>query len=112
MAAIGVVQRQLEAYNARDLAAFVAEYSDAVEIFRMPSAVAVITGKAQLADFYEHHRFNHPKLRAQVVNRMLLGGKVIDHERIWGLADIPIETVVVYHVVADLIATVWFFTSD
>jgi hypothetical protein len=112
MTAIEVVQRQLEAYNARDLAAFVAEYSDTVAIFRMPSVAAVITGKAQLAAFYAHHRFNHPKLRAQVVNRMLLGRKVIDHERIWGLADTPIETVAVYQVVADLIATVWFFASD
>lgn len=112
MAAIDVVQRQLEAYNAHDLAGFVAEYSDAVEIFRMPSAMASITGKAQLADFYAKHRFNNTKLRAHVVNRMLLGSKVIDHERIWGLADIPIETVAVYQVVAGLIATVWFFGSD
>jgi hypothetical protein len=33
MSAIEVVQRQLDAYNAHDLAGFIAAYSDAVEVF-------------------------------------------------------------------------------
>ena len=56
-----VVQRQLDAYNAHDLAAFVAAYSDAVQIFRMPATQPAITGKAQLAAFYATHRFNVPR---------------------------------------------------
>jgi hypothetical protein len=112
MSAIEVVQRQFDAYNAHDLAAFVAEYSDAIEVFRMPSALPVITGKAQFADFYATNRFNNPALRAEVVNRMILGSKVVDHERIWGLGAAPIEAVAVYRVVDDLIATTWFFYPE
>jgi hypothetical protein len=112
MSAIDVVQRQFDAYNAHDLARFVAAYSDAVEVLRMPSAVPTITGKAQFAEFYATHRFNIPALRAEVINRILLGSKVVDHERIWGLGEAPIEAVAVYRVVDDLIATVWFFYPD
>jgi hypothetical protein len=112
MSAIEVVQRQLDAYNAHDLAGFTAAYSDAVEVFRMPSAAPAIAGKAQFAEFYASHRFNIPELKAEVLNRMLLGGKIVDHERIWGLGAAPIEAVAVYRVVDDLIDTVWFFYPD
>src|SRR5664279_5087379 len=112
MSAIDIVQRQLDAYNAHDLAAFIAVYSDDIEVFRLPSSVPSISGKMQFADFYANHRFNNPQLKAQLVNRMLLGGKVVDHERIWGLGDAPIEAVAVYHVVDDLISTVWFFSPE
>jgi len=112
MSAIEVVQRQLDAYNAHDMAALVAAYSNTIEVFRVPSALPAITGKAQFADFYATHRFNIPALRAEVVNRMTLGSKVVDHERIWGLGAAPIEAVAVYRVVDDLIATAWFFYPE
>jgi hypothetical protein len=112
MSAIEVVQRQLDAYNAHDLAGFVAAYSDAVQIFRLPSTQPAIAGKSQLADFYATRRCNVPGLRAEVVNRMIMGNKVVDHEHIRGLGDAQVEPVAVYQVVDDLIANVWFFSPD
>lgn len=112
MSTTEVVQRQLEAYNAHDLGGFVAAYSDAVEVFRMPSAAPAIVGKAQFVEFYATRRFNIPELRAEVLDRIVLGSKVVDHERIWGLGEAPVEAVEVYHVIDDLIATVWFFYPD
>ena len=81
MNAVTVVQRQLEAYNARDLELFVAEYSDAVEIFRPPAVPPAISGKAQLSEFYRTQRFSLPSLKADILNRIVLGNRVIDHER-------------------------------
>ena len=43
---------------------------------------------------------------------MVLGNKVIDHERVAGIKDVPIEAVAVYEVAADLIRTVWFFYPE
>lgn len=34
--------------------------------------------------------FNLPRLRAEIVNRIVLGDRVIDHERVWGVRDTPI----------------------
>ena len=112
MPAADLVQRQLDAYNAHDLAAFVAAYSDSVQIFRMPATQPAITGKAQLAAFYATHRFNVPGLHAELVNRMVVGNKVVDHERIRGLSNAVMEAVAVYQVVDELIANVWFFSPD
>ena len=112
MNAVDVVQRQLEAYNARDLQRFVATYSDAVQVFRPPAREPVITGKAALADFYATQRFNLPALRADLVNRIVMGDKVIDHERIFGVREEPFEASAVYEVSGDLIQAVWFFQGE
>jgi hypothetical protein len=112
MSAVDVVQRQVEAYNARDLDRFVSAYSETIAIFRMPSTEPIISGKVELAKFYSTQRFNLPGLHAEIVNRIALGNKVVDHERIWGVRDTPLEIAAVYEVVGELIERVWFFPSE
>jgi hypothetical protein len=107
------VQRQLDAYNARDLPRFLAEYSDDVLHFRPPAAQPVIAGKAAMAEHYATKRFNLPGLHAALVNRMVLGNKVIDHERITGIGDAPVDAAVAFEVNHQgLICRVWYFGSD
>ena len=107
-----VVQRQLEAYNAHDLQAFVATYSDDVAIYRIPQTTPVISGKAKLLEFYRDSRFNLAKLHAEILHRSVLGNKVIDHERIIGLRAEPVEAVAAYIVSDGLIRAVWLFYSE
>lgn len=107
--AVAVVDRQLEAYNAHDLAAFVACYAEDVRLFRLPATQPALSGRPALEDFYRTRRFGQPDLHADVVNRMVLGDKVIDHERITGLEPGRlIEAVAVYEVSDGLIRNVWF----
>jgi hypothetical protein len=112
MSPVDVVQRQVEAYNDRDLSRFVSTFSETISIFRMPSAQPSISGRTQLAEFYSTQRFNLPGLRAEIVNRIVLGDKVIDHERIWGLRDTPMEVAAIYQVVGELIERAWFFSPE
>jgi hypothetical protein len=112
MSAVDVVQRQVEAYNDRDLDRFVSAYSETIAIFRMPSTEPIISGKVELAKFYSTQRFNLPGLHAEIVNRIVLGNKVIDHERILGVRDTPIEIAAVYEMIGELIERVWFFPSE
>ena len=77
----------------------------------MPSTVP-ISGKLELARFYSTERFNLPGLRAEIMNRISLGNKVIDHERIRGVRDTPMEIAAVYEVVGELIERVWFFPPE
>lgn len=105
------VQRQLEAYNDRNLPRFVAEYSDDVRVFRPPATEPFISGKAALSAHYAAHRFNVPNLHAELVGRLVLGNKVIDHERITGVGDGIMEVAAVYEIVDDRIQTVWFFSA-
>jgi hypothetical protein len=107
--AVDVVQRQVEAYNRRDLEAFAATYRDDVQIFRMPSTTPAMTGRAALREFYASRRFNLPALHAEIIQRIVVGNKVIDHERVTGVEAQPFEAVAVYEVIEGAIATVWFF---
>ncbi|HEY8973254.1 MAG TPA: nuclear transport factor 2 family protein [Burkholderiaceae bacterium] len=103
------VQRQLEAYNARDLARFVAEYSDDVQVYKPPAAKPVLSGKAAFAAHYASNRFNLPGLHATVVARMVSGNTVVDHEHVAGLKDGIVEAIAVYRVDGGRITTVWFY---
>ena len=107
-----LVQRQLDVYNARDLQAFIACYSDDVQVYRPPAADAAMTGSAALAAFYAEHRSNLPHLHAELLNRMVLGNKVVDHERVSGVREQPVEAAFDYEADGAQIRRVWFFNAD
>ncbi|MCL1091222.1 nuclear transport factor 2 family protein [Shewanella profunda] len=107
-----LVQAQLEAYNQRDLATFVAQFSDEVCIYRPPATEPVIQGKAAFSDFYQNERFNLPNLHAEIVSRMVVGNKVVDHERISGIKEHPFEVMMVFEVSDGLIQNMWSFATS
>jgi hypothetical protein len=107
-----VVQRQLDAYNARDLERFVREYTEDVVVYRMPDPNPVIVGRDALAAYYRENRFNLPGLHATLVKRMVIGNKVIDQEHIVGVGDAPIDAAVVFEVTGRGISTVWMFRGE
>lgn len=75
-----VVQSQLDAYNARNMDAFLATYADDAEIFNFP-ATSATKGKEEIRKRYAL-RFVDPTLHAVIVKRIVLGNIVIDHERV------------------------------
>ena len=115
-----LVPEQLDGYHARDLARFVACYADDVQLFSPPAAEPAMLGKAALSAHYAAKRFNLPQLHAELVNRMVLGNKVVDHERISGVRAEPFDAGVVFEVKFEaefgvnsaLISKVWFFSAD
>lgn len=75
-----VVQRQLNAYNARDIKAFMDTYHDDIELYNFP---AVLTGKGMASiKAYESFFTNTPNLYCEIEKRIVIGNKVIDHEKV------------------------------
>lgn len=109
MSASQPVQAQLEAYNAHDIEAFLACFSEQFKAYRMPTETPSLVGKEALRTFYAEHRFNNPLLKAELLSRTVLGNKVFDHERIHGLSPEPLESVAVFEVEEGLISTAWFY---
>ncbi|WP_323121271.1 nuclear transport factor 2 family protein [Burkholderia alba] len=107
-----VVNRQLDAYNARDVEAFAATYADDACIYRMPHCDLRFRGKAQIIEHYGGKTFKNPGLHAQILGRLVIGNKVVDHERAVGVRPEPFEVMVVYEVHDGLIQTVWFYEPD
>ncbi len=106
---VAVVQRQLDAYNAHDLDAFMATYRDDAKVWRVPATAPALDGAHAIRAYYRDHRFNLPTLHADLVARTASGHKVVDHERVTGLGDGPVDAIAVYDVVDGRIASVWLF---
>ncbi len=102
------VKRQLDAYNAKDIETFCTQFSDNVRVYRPPQGEPTIEGMADFRTLYAK-RFESPGLNAKILNRTIVGNKVIDHEKVWGIEDEPIEVAVVYEVIDEQIHNVWFF---
>lgn len=75
-----VVQQQLDAYNARDLDAWVDTYADDGKQFEHP-ATLVASGKAEIKA-RATIRFQEPNLHAKLLNRTVMENIVIDHEEV------------------------------
>jgi len=101
-------QRQLDAYNARDLERFVREYTEDVLVYRMPDPNPVLVGRAALAVHYRDNRFDLPDLHAKLINRMVFGNKVIDQEVVLGVPGAPLDGAAIYEVTEHGISKVWF----
>ncbi len=68
-----------------------------------------LLGKDDVRRYYRDHRFNHPGLQAILINRMVMGETVIDHEQLVGLEpDHAIKAIAIYRIVDGLIQQVWF----
>jgi hypothetical protein len=109
-----VVLRQLEDYNAHDVEAFAAAYSEDVELYDFPATLREPKGKAGLKAFFAQRFKDNPNLHASAKDQMLSGPYVIHREKVTGLADHkePLEVVVVYLVKEGLIRKVWFLRPD
>jgi hypothetical protein len=105
------VQHQLDAYNARDIERFLQAYAQDIEIFRPPLAEPVLRGIEALRAHYASKRFNLPQLHAELVNRMVLGKTVIDHERVRGVEAQPMDVAAVYEVTDGVIRRAWFHSG-
>jgi hypothetical protein len=69
----------------------------------------VLSGKQAFSEHYAKNRFTLPNLHARLVNRIVSGNIVVDHEAVTGLPDGSRSAVAVYEVVEGRIRTVWFF---
>lgn len=101
-----LVQRQLNAYNARDLDAFLDTYADDVELFNFP-ATSTGKGKQSMRERYAPLFQSTPNLHCEIVGRIRLGNTIIDHERV-RVNDRTIEAVAIYEVKDGKIVKVTF----
>ena len=104
-----VVQRQLDAYNARDIEALLAAYAGDAEIFEHPSKL-LASGFVQIRERFVA-RFKEPNLHARLINRIVSGNTVIDHEQVtrtFPEGTGKIELVAIYEVKNGKIAKAWF----
>ena len=105
-----LIQRQLNAYNARDLEAFLATYAEDVKIHDL-SGQLLMDGKGAMRSRYKSLFENNPMLYCEIKNRMIMGNKVIDQEYV-RIKDGYINAVAIYEVKEGLIQQVTFVRAN
>jgi hypothetical protein len=103
-----VVQRQLDAFNLRDVDALLSIYAEDAQLFEHPSKL-LASGSAELRERYAA-RFQEPNLHAVLLKRIAAGAIVVDHEKVtrtFPEGPGTVELVMIYEVNAGRIAKAW-----
>lgn len=95
-----IVQQNLDSYNKRDINGFMSSFSENISLYAYGQTQPTTVGLAAVRQRYQTLFDQSPKLHSTIVNRMVLGNKVIDHEHIVGRmgADTPVEMILIYEV--------------
>jgi hypothetical protein len=103
-----LAQRQLDAYNAHDLEAFLACYADDVEVFELPSMSCILRGTDALRGRYGPYFAQHQPRARLASERLVLGTMAIDPEDVVRADGSRLQAIALYHVDGGLIRRVWF----
>ena len=100
-----IVEKNLKAYNNRDINGFMASFSNDIALYNLGDSKPSISGFEAIKGFYKKVFDASPKLHSTILKRIVYGNKVIDHEKIVGRvgADKPVEIVLIYEIEGDKI---------
>ena len=95
-----IVQRNLEAYNNRDLEKFMSWFSEDIELYSFSEMKLVASGKPAIEKLYKELFEASPNLHSTILKRIVFDNKVIDHESIVGRKGSKevLEIVMIYEV--------------
>jgi len=103
-----LAQRQLNAYNARDIEAFLEPYSEDVEVYTFPDKLE-FKGKVAMRKNYGNMFETMPHLHCELESRMVVNNTVIDKEKVvFDPNQTPYEAIAIYKIEHGKIARVYF----
>ena len=103
---VAPVQAQLDAYNARDIEAFLLPFSEDVKVYSYPNKI-LYEGREIMRVQYESFFENNPDLKCEIKNRIVIGNRVIDEELVT-VNKAQISAVAIYEVENGKITRVTF----
>lgn len=110
---VDVVQRQLDAYNARDIDAWLATYAPDARQYEYPNKLLAEGHEAMRQRMIP--RFQEANLYAHLRSRIVMGNLVIDHEdvtRTFPEGPGHVEMIGIYQVIAGRIESATFIIGD
>lgn len=107
-----IVQKQFDAYNQRNLEAFLEPYADNVQVFMFPNKL-VYDGKKEMKVRYKESFANTSGLHATLISRSILGNTVIDNEYIVSHKNkVPTELLVIYKIKNQKIVAMYWLPKE
>lgn len=95
-----LAQQQLDAYNNRDIDAFMKCYCDSVKVYGFPNDL-IMNGWLEMKNRYEQMFLETPDLHCLLLNRMVQGNTVIDQELVTRKKGEPATNAIAIYKVSD-----------
>jgi imidazolonepropionase-like amidohydrolase len=105
--ALALVQRQLNAYNARNIEAFLEPYAEDVELYEFPGKL-LTKGKDAMRKDYTQMFTALTGLHCEIKERIIQGNIIIDKESVAGFGKNKVEATAVYEIINNKIKKVYF----
>lgn len=103
-----LAQRQLDRYNAHDLEGFLEVYAENAKLYNLLDGTLMVEGREAMRERYRK-RFEEDRVQATLVNRMVIGSRVIDHEHVTQKgSDRVIQAAAIYETRGGQIVAAWF----
>jgi hypothetical protein len=109
-AAWQLAEDQLVGYNARDIEAFLAPYSEEVEVYAFPDVLRY-KGKKTMRENYAKMFASTPDLHCTITARVVHGNYVMDQEEVIKSGQM-IRALAIYHMENGKIAKVYFLPFE
>lgn len=107
-----LAQQQLDAYNKRDINAFLQPYADTVAVYMFPNKL-LYKGKETMRQEYKGMFAQTPDLHCTLVNRIVQGNTVIDQESVVFKKGVPpMAAIAIYTISGDKIVAVHFIPAE
>jgi len=108
-----IVQKQVNAYNERNLSNFLDCHAENIELYSFSENKPYAIGKENLKNIYQDVFENSPNLNAEILNRMVMGKVVIDHEKVTGRKGVETSIIIaIYEIENGLIAKARFIREQ
>lgn len=105
---VELAQAQLDAYNKRDLEAFLKCYHPNVQVYRVNQNDNICDNFEKFRQMYKDRFERNPELYCELRNRTVLENTVLDEEWVTGGGPAPSHVVAIYGFKDNLISHVWF----
>jgi hypothetical protein len=95
-----VIDKQMKAYNNRDIDNMMPLFSDDIKIFNFSDIKSLVNGIEECKKMFSELFNLSPKLNAEIINTIAFDNKVIVHEYIFGRngSDQKTEQVIIFEV--------------
>ncbi|MEP5341391.1 MAG: nuclear transport factor 2 family protein [Algibacter sp.] len=103
-----IVQKQLIAYNSRDLDVFSSTFSADIVLYNFNEEQPILSGIDELKKVYKEIFDKSPKLNASLTSKMVLGNTVIYNEKVTGRINTVLDVIAIYEVKDNLIYRLTF----
>lgn len=106
-----IIDKLVEAYNSSNARAFADLFAEDVVVYEHPNQPTQ-KSREEIFEFYEKLFAEFPNNRTEILHRIVLGNRIIDHERVRRNAESePFEVLAIYEIDGNLIKRLDFIRS-